>query len=351
MKSHHNLHSIASVACDSVSAPNHIIPPHVASRRAACSNAMLGSAMLVFGLLTGTARAELLIYEGFNGYVDGTLRGQTVSTHSIGLRAESAWGSSNSNATTGINIQSTGLTFSNLAVSGGSAFQKSSSGTHSGAYLSDSLATYSGTLYGSYLIQFSTSPSTDKTPYAIVDIAASPTDVTTRRFASAADNSGSSNNTLAVGYDGPAANATNSSISLPAGATYIVLARFTNVGVQLDADTTGMATQWVLSETQFDYFKATSFAGLETATIGSGTTNVICTVSDDAVTSGTYSLTGALQLSMNANSSSRTFTIDEIRFGTSLNDVTPLVPEPRTMALLIGCAATAFVCLRRFGFR
>lgn len=300
-------------------------------------------------LLAAPASADLVVYEGFTGYTAGNLHNQAANSNTLGLNTSGTgaglYSSTNTNATTSINYQATGLTFSNLTVSGGSVALNSSTGTVTGVALNNALS-FTGTLYGSYLVNFSSTVVADNTPYAYVTIATTRTTGTTH-FSSIADNSGAINS-VAVGYDGLGANATNSGVILSGGSTYIVLASFTNVGVALSAETPGVATQWVLSTAQFDHFKSNGFAGLEAASIGATASDVTSVVSE-SMTSGTYSLfgdTNALRVGMNSNSGARTFTIDEIRFGTSLDAVTP-IPEPATAAALVGLGALAVSALRR----
>ena len=79
------------------------------------------SLLSVSTLFMGAAQAELLMYEGFNGYTAGTIHGQS-STTADGLQGD--WTVTNTLPAGGLassQIQSTGLTFgTNFNTTGGS---------------------------------------------------------------------------------------------------------------------------------------------------------------------------------------------------------------------------------------
>ncbi|HSI35133.1 MAG TPA: PEP-CTERM sorting domain-containing protein, partial [Tepidisphaeraceae bacterium] len=133
------------------------------------------------------------------------------------------------------------------------------------------------------------------------------------------------------------------------GTTYIYLAKFTNVGDTLGAVNTASATMWILTAAQFDNFRADGLTEgeLSGAALGSGPTEVFDRTSDSSVAAGTFSLntTNFVQLATLGTASPTTITYDELRFGTTLNDVTP-VPEPAGLAAL-GVAAAAALLRRR----
>ncbi|RRJ94732.1 hypothetical protein Ga0100231_010645 [Opitutaceae bacterium TAV4] len=295
--------------------------------------------------LTLCAQASLLIYEGFDGYTAGAdiKSNSAVSSTTVGLT-----GKYNSSSVQ-VTVKDAGLTFSNLLVSGGSLTHSSTTGTTIGVKLSGTTA-YSGTLYSSYLVNFTSN--VGNTPSSIVCIASSSdASTTSRSLASAADNGGSYS-TIGVGYSGVGANATNGSLTLSSG-TYMILARYTHVGETLSESTPGVATLWVLSADQFDHFKSTNFADIDSATTGLTATSVTGKVietktsgkSDLFTGNGTY-----LQAILNGNSAARA--IDEIRFGTSFADVTPItgnIPEPATTTLIVtSLTLLAAIASRRF---
>lgn len=272
--------------------------------------------------LSTPLRASLLIYEGFDRYTVGNIGGQTSTA--TGLTGNYA-------ASATVNYQTNGLTFGNLLVSGGSVWQSGTTAANFGAQLA--AGTVTGTIYASYLINFSSGG--DSSSRAWSSIAQDSVTSGTRRFAALADNSTSAN--AAVGYTGVGSDATNSGVSLLGGTTYMVLASFSNVGSALSEENPGIATLWVITENQFSYFQANGFTdlNLNSANIGSGNSDVFARVTNTA-TSGTYTFANNryLQLSLNANSSSRTYIMDEVRYGTLLADVAP-IPEPSVMALSV----------------
>lgn len=297
-------------------------------------------AVLSLLMLPNSLHASLLIYEGFNGYTVGDIGGQAVNTNATGLTGNYA-----ASQVSRANYQTNGLTFSNLVVSGGSVVQNSTTGVNFGARLD--AGTFTGTLYTSYLINFSSAGDTASRAWASInqDSAIS----AKRTLAAIADMDNSTY--AAVGYDS-VTNATSSGIQLAGNTTYMVLASFSHVGSALDVTNAGVATLWVITENQFGYFQTNGFTdlNLNSASIGSGASDVFARVTNTATT-GTYTFATNryLQLSLNANSASRSYTMDEVRYGTILTDVAP-IPEPTATALMaLGVLGlTAFVGLRRY---
>jgi len=290
--------------------------------------------------LTGTAPAALLVYEGFSGYATGNMGGQAASGSGLS-------GAYVNGGTGSITYNSAGLAFSDLAVSGGSINNINGGGSFISATLSGSAT---GTIYTSYLVRFSADPSGAVTTAAQIGLnAGNSSGSGTRYFNVMADSpaAGSVNGGFGYNYGATGETAGN---ALIANTTFMVIAEINNVGTTLGGAPVGTGTVWVLSESQFNTFKTGGFtsAELNAATVGLGGADVWARYTTASpVTSGTYAYTGAaLQLSLTPLATS-TSTMDEVRWGTTLADVTPLqVPEPASLAMgLLG--ASAFLASRR----
>lgn len=302
----------------------------------------VAACVAALAISVSTGRASLLVYEGYNGYVDGNLNGQTISSTTVGMDTTTKYSSSSAN----INVQSSGLSFGDLAVSGGSIILKSTVGTVAGGKLLSSATAATGSIYSSYLVRFDNSPQYDPTPSAAIGTGTAITGAT-RTLQSFADSSISGSNKTAINY-GTSATAATSGQYLAAATTYMVLSRFTNVGSDLSVSS-GTATLWVLSLAQFQNFELGGFndAELDAAAIGSGATDVTSMVSQ-TLNTGTYNMSGYLQVALNSNSSTYGYTVDEIRFGQSLTDVIVTVPEPSAIAsVVMGGALLLGATMRR----
>lgn len=289
-----------------------------------------------------SSQATLLVYEGYDGYAAGLLNGQTP-TNTTGFSSAAITGG----GTTTVNsFNSTGLTFSNLLVSGGSGrFHSANSGTNAQSYIGYTYngPTVTGTLYTAYLTNLEALQSTGSIVSMRVN-ATSATSSTTSYFVSMAD---SQNGTAAGNQYDASSGTTSGTTTLALNTTYVIIGRYTNVGTALSATTKGSGTTFVLTEAQFDFFKAGGFtdAELDSATIGVAPSNVFSRVTDPDVTTSVHSsypsgfnnlVSGnGIQFAVgNAGSGvPQTAKYDEIRYGTSLNDVLPLndTPEPESV--------------------
>lgn len=286
-------------------------------------------------------RASLLVYEGFNGYTIGKLEGQIPNANTTGLDTISTKGyydgATTSRAGT-FTAQASGLTFGTLATSGGS--MGFTTGTNViGADIEIGSTAYTGTLWNSYLITF-TAKGTAQTggEGAVLRVSAAPNDNTNSRFNSWADSRSGTSNTQAVGY---AATGVDGSGTLALNTTYIIIGKFTNVGVTLSPSVQGVATQWALTESQFAAFLAAggdeaalgsvTITGMSTQTVSSGTTNIFSSASAFAFVS--------------VNDSG---TFDELRYASTLAEVVPTnIPEPSSAAALAALAIGGAALLRR----
>jgi hypothetical protein len=289
----------------------------------------LAAVLLLLG--SGGARGATLVYEGFNGYSDITAT-TAPNANTIGLDQATPYAG---NSPENLSI-ATGLTLSNLEVSGGSA--SFSAGTIVAGAQIDRASPYTGTLYSSYLVQLTSRGSANANG---AEVRISNDDATGgNRFRSMADSRTNANTkVLAVSYDGSQADA-STEISLDT--TYIIIGRFTNVGTALSAATPGVATSWALTAAQFDNFRtaADPEAFLDAAPIGGGPTEVTARAADAPVTTGTFSFADGNRMQFVEVGDAGL--VDEIRYGTSLADVT--VPEPAALGLI---GAAGLLLLRR----
>lgn len=286
---------------------------------------------LAAACLATEARATLLVYEGFTGYTAGALEAQKPNANTVGLDKNVGYydGAATSRAG-GYTFTPAGLTLGSLATSGG-ALAYTSSTNVIGADITLGTSPFTGTLWTSYLVQISTRGST-ASDGVVMRVGDSPNDVNDIRYNTWADSRGTSSTgattspNVAVTY--AASTPTNTAASLALGSTYIIIGRFTGVGT-----TSGAATVWALTESQFASFigaggneaalAGTSVTATATHTNASGTRNFITTDALALITAG------------------GTGTIDEIRFGSALTDVTPTaaIPEPSAAAALAGLGA------------
>ena len=276
------------------------------------------------------SQAAMLVYEPFAGYTAGNINGQLPNANTLGLNTTVGWTESGSGAGT-INVVATGLTFSNLSVSGGAVSNPTSGIETATAQLSSAIT---GDLYESYLINIGSASATSAIFTSFGDSA---TGNTNRRFRVASE----STNTHLIGTKYNTNAVVNGDAGLARDTVYMMLGRFTNVGGDTSV-TSGVATAYALTAAQFDHFKALGMndSDLDAATTGSADDNVTAKATD-TLTSGTVTLPSNYFFQLvTTNAASNTFTIDEVRFGHSFADVTP-VPEPNTcvLTLLIGMVA------------
>jgi acyl-CoA thioesterase-1 len=271
--------------------------------------------------------ADLVAYQGFDGYAAGPLPGQTVGANTVGLNPAGTITSAGTGANANV-FEATGLTFSNLVTSGGSGLYSDATGRPSYIGFAYDGATVTGTLYSSYLVRLVTAQNTVSVASLRVNATAT-TGGAGSYFHTYADSVGST-------FTGSQYEANNlntaSTTTLATGTDYVVIGRFTRVGMPLAAGTPGQATTFVLSAAQFDFFKDGGFtdAELDGALIGTGPANVTSRVSDAPVNTGTFTLTSGngVQFGPGNGATSQTVAYDELRFGTTLDDVLPVTVDP-----------------------
>ncbi|RYD60385.1 MAG: hypothetical protein EOP83_19505, partial [Verrucomicrobiaceae bacterium] len=192
-----------------------------------------------------SASANLVAYQGFDGYAAGPLPGQTVGTNTQGLDTAgiitSAGTGANANA-----FEAAGLTFSNLITSGGSARYADATGRPSYIGFAYTGPAVSGTLFTSYLVRFTTAPTNNGVASLRVNTTATGGGAVSY-FHAYAD--GPANAFTGSQYDANNAN-TPSTQTLAINTDYVVIGRFTNVGSALSVGSPGVATTYVLTAAQ-----------------------------------------------------------------------------------------------------
>jgi hypothetical protein len=252
-----------------------------------------------------------------------------------------------------------GLTFSNLEFLGGRLYHDHQLGKNQGVGRLLAQDT-TGTVYGSYLWRREAGASGSKNVTAVAisdDYDAADADrlwqfnALAHRWNSAGQHYGM----VGTGGDGgepPHASAIAEGEQIPPDDpdTYLVLAEFTNILAAGSDPGDQEAALWILTEDQFDYFKPGGLTAdeLNAAVLGPDP-NQVHQRAYISTTTGEAIMTTLQYLEIEATTSSggpNQMSVDEIRFGRSLDDVTPLVPEPGTMTLL-AAGGVAFLLQRR----
>ncbi len=276
-------------------------------------------------LTLAASHAAIVIQESFDyGGSDGSLNG-------LGS-AGSGWSGSWSTGTTTYtgspsfneDYRSAGLTFSSLAVSGGSAFLSANGDGFISAGRLHS-ASVTGTLYGSYL--FRTANPSPTGLYSLFEGSGLGVGSANGQFAIEPDGYASSNGGVITG--GAYTYASGTPIS--ANETYLSLFKVTNLGGSSVSQT---ATMWLLRESQYDNFLAGGIdeTELNAATLGSGASDVLQRATRTITNSASFSNGGMLTLQSYFGPSGQ---FDEIRISdTSLNELLA-VPEPSHALLAV----------------
>ena len=292
--------------------------------------------LIIGATILAPARATLLVYEGFNGYTVGALAPQTPNANTTGLDGSVGYYDGNGTRTAGYTIQSAGLTFGSLSTSGGS-LKFTTTTNVIGADIEIGSTPFSGTLWGSYLINLSTN-STAASGGTVLRIGATPGDSPGAHFNSWADSRNTTTTNVAVGYGTGVSASADGASGLLLNTTYIIVSSFTNVGTPLDGTTTtGVATLWALTQTQFGSFLSAGGTQSALSTYASATAT-------QTTTSGTLNFDSLSAFGIITQGDAGT--IDEIRFGSTLADVTP-IPEPAATAAAMGIGCALLLLYRR----
>lgn len=305
-------------------------------------------------LLAATSiQAAVLVSENYDSKTSGiSLIGQDSALGSTGLTGNYSFNGAGLGTSQTYTVVAGGLAFSTYSTTSGNSLQATSSNTGATAVAGISLgASYTGTLYSSYLINFSALSTSGG--FSSTRITSSSTAVgTASRFGLGADTGVNSAINPGIAYD----NATTASgTNLVIDTTYMMIGRFTNVGTALSGSTEGVATMFALTAAQWDSFVAAGGTDvyLDEASVGTGDGNISARVADTAVTTGTYSFANTgnyIQTVMSASTtgSTQTYKLDNMLYGTSLADVAVApIPEPASAALIGALGALTFVVLRR----
>jgi hypothetical protein len=299
---------------------------------------------LLLSAITGSA--ELLVHEGFDGYVSGQLQGQTVTGESYGLNGTLA---TNAGAETYYTFDPVGLTFGALEVSGGSGQYTRLNGEAAFLGFNYSGASYAGTLYSSYLAQVESGVNNASVAGARVSSSAT-TGTAGAYFQSFLEGNTGTAPTTAYQRTFSSATVAGGTVAqnpVPTSTTFLVIGRYTNVGTPISSTLglSGTATTYVLTLDQYEDFRLNggfSDAALDSAIVGTGATgNVFARLSNTHNPGGveTYNFApgNGVQFSVgNAGlGSNQSVSFDELRYGTTLADVT--IPEPSVLTLLGAC--------------
>lgn len=278
-------------------------------------------AVVLLATLAAVAPGAVLVYDGFEYGLGqqlsftgtgGEANPSPVWAGGIGFDDNSPWGIGSTSGTgTHLATIVPNLSFSSL-VTAGNAVNLDAPGADSvllSRPLNVSLTT--GTLWGSYLYR-----PTIATNVAVARLNSLQfTGATTAKFQNCGAVSGKTfggvagGPGLATNADGPV---------LASGNTYLLIAKFDNLGQ------TGLATWWALSEA--------NFTSLVSAGISEANLSLYCTDTVTATGQASQTLTASDFLHLYTYSGVNIY--DEVRFGTSLADVAPIVPEPATLTLL-----------------
>ena len=291
----------------------------------------------VLSLATLPCSAALLVYEGFTGYSVANLSLATPNDNTIGLAKNAAYAGT---APEGY-VLSAGLNFAGLASSGQAVtYSSSSTSVASAELLLNSTVANGGTLYSSYLVNTGTksAASGNGTELRISEDSGSGG----TRYRSFSDSRGSTTN-MGLFYSGTS-NATiaDSGVALTSGTTYLMINTFANVNVALSVgppEVAGIGQSFALTETQFATMLA--YPGGPQAFLNDAATNnslVTAYATNTANTGNNGFISGDFMQMVKVSSGG---TMDELRYGDSLESVIP-VPEPASGLLaLFGIGAVA----------
>lgn len=272
------------------------------------------------------ASAALVMHEAFNYTAGEALHGQTGGT---GLNG--AWSATEPGSGGFTDTIVSGLSFGTLATSG-SAVQLASSGGGE-RFRRELGVSYAGVQYTSFLLNV-VSHDTNQSE-ATVLIGTADTNTNSSQYLFSGD--GYWTNKGGARISGTSADFGGSQITLNTSFLYLFKTTSNATDQQVDG--------WLLSSAQFDYFKTGGLteAELNSAGEGSGGTDVWGRLS----TSKSAALGAMTHIQLAADTGSPASSIyDELRIGGSLDDVTPVIPEPST-SLLAGLACMGLLVRRR----
>jgi hypothetical protein len=296
--------------------------------------------LLSIACVTSESQAALLLYEGFAGYTTGTvLYNQNINGSSTGFTG--AWSGNTASQTNGT-VSASGLAFGSLLQTSGGSYVNNGSTVVLGSTIALAGAT-SGTVWTSYLVRFNGAHNNTAGNGFEIRIGDSAGGADVVRFRTFADTrTGTSN---VVGADFNTTDLSNIGDStdpvLATSTNYIMISSFTNVA---GASGSGTATTWALTASQFQAMIESPLGAetyLTTATASqyfAKASNTDTVKTTDQIESGDF-----LQIVNVGNN----IALDEIRMGTTLDDVIPVVPEPGSAMLTFASAALLLRRTRR----
>jgi hypothetical protein len=294
--------------------------------------------------LPSLASATLLVYEGFNYSLSNGATMHGVSTNATGLTGNySVLNSVSASGNASSTYLTSGLTFGPnfLSTSGGAVRQSAFTSTNnvgSYSFLGAALNTgnVTGIVWSSFLVSVSTL-ATVANGSSVARLNTAATGDSTNAYFITTPEASSASFKPGVGYDG-GINAYAGATNVLAGTTYLALSQFTNVGSALSAGTPGVATLYMFDQSSYDSWLG---AGGDEAALGSfaifSATDTVTTRSFVFDNSRFIQFTDVSGSGISV-STTQTTIYDELRFGTTLADVTT-VPEPGAMFLLIASGA------------
>jgi hypothetical protein len=297
-------------------------------------------AILIAALTARVSMAELLIYEGFNGYATGAggLNSVKPNANTIGLDQTVNFGGTGPAAMT-VSASSVGFS-ANFLTTGGSVSMTGTGAAVLAAPIDLLGPTPTGTLYASYLVNLGGhgAASGDGTHTRI----GSDTGTGNSHFQTYADSrSGSTATAIAYGTT-----IVNGAETLTSGTSYLMISSFTNMNTALSGTVTGIGRTYALTAAQYDSFLAAGAmeSYLTSTAIGTAANQITSRVTSGTATSGTFSLVdGNFAHFVTVG---HTLSLDEMRYGTALADVVAAIPEPSTIVMSV--LGIAFLASRRF---
>lgn len=307
--------------------------------------------LALFLLQAYSASAALLVYEGYQYGESANFGSLTPNEHTVGLDTSTSYSGSD-NRNTNLTYNSTSMSFGNLLTTGGSV----TFGTSTTILAPKSALTSSvtGNLYSSLLVNFTHQGGGGAQGF-LTRITANDTDDGGAKLHSFADSrSNSTNSSIAYGsgYNSPASNAPS---GLAIGVTHVVITRWT--GINGDFVTSpGTGTIFALTLGQFAAMTASpdweAYLDDPFRSVGVGDDQIAVRHNSNPATKphnttgnltvGGEGVTEFFQILTTGNSG----TFDEMRYGTTLESVLPLIPEPSS-ALLASLAPLALLRRRR----
>lgn len=285
-----------------------------------------------------SAYSALISYEGYTYGASANFGSLSPNGNTVGLDTSSAYTGS---GLTNLTYTSSGMTFGNLVTSGGAV--NFGTATTVLAAKSSLTSAYTGMLYSSILVNF-TSKGSNASHGFVTRIADSATTDTGSRINSFADSRSGSSLNAGIAYGGVYNSGTkNATTGLDLGQTYIVITSWSRVGEDFSAEN-GVGILYALTLEQFGAMTASSnWQDYLTATeIGANADQISVRVVSNLANTGSATLGADLEDYFHTVTSGNSGTFDELRYGSTLESVLPLIPEPSSVMLASLASLTLF---------